>query len=465
MSDILLPYQRRALKLIAAHPVTVIEKSRRIGLTWAVAADAVLTAAAVKTAGGMDVYYLAYEKEMTREFIDTCATWAKMVDQAASEVEEFVFKDSDKDILAFRLHFASGFNIIALSSTPRGLRGRQGKVIIDEAAFHDNLDEVLKAALALLIWGGKVIVLSTHDGADNPFYRLVANATSGQTPHGHLRITFDDALKDGLYHRICATTGQVWSAAAETQWREEIIAQYGEGADEELFCLPRQGGGSWIDPADIERAVDPEAGRPDLYRGGLVYLGNDIARRNDRWVLTVLERVGEQLILREEIVLANERFSVHEDLIGAAMTHYRVLRLAMDQTGMGEVPVERALERYGTRVEGVVMSGPRRLAVATAAKQAFEDGTLKIPNDPALKADLRKLRRVAGPTGAPRLMAGRDSTGHADRAWALFLALAAANGAAEEYAYHPVPSRGDSQNWLRPTHDDEASRRFGRGTW
>lgn len=49
----------------------------------------------------------------------------------------------------FRIKFASGFEIMALSSAPRGLRIKQGVVIIDEAAFVDNLKELLKAALAL----------------------------------------------------------------------------------------------------------------------------------------------------------------------------------------------------------------------------------------------------------------------------------------------------------------------------
>jgi phage FluMu gp28-like protein len=44
----------------------------------------------------------------------------------------------------------------------------QGKVLIDEAAFHDDLDELLKAAMALTMWGSHVVVISTHDGAENP---------------------------------------------------------------------------------------------------------------------------------------------------------------------------------------------------------------------------------------------------------------------------------------------------------
>ena len=139
----------------------------RVGMTWAVAADAVLTSGAQKSASGMDTLYIGFNLDMAREFIDTAAMWAKAFIPAATGVQEFLFKDQlngkeDVDIQAFRVRFASGFEIVALTSKPRSLRGRQGYVIFDEAAFHDELDEMLKAANALLMWGGKVLVISTH---------------------------------------------------------------------------------------------------------------------------------------------------------------------------------------------------------------------------------------------------------------------------------------------------------------
>lgn len=65
--------------------------------------------------------------------------------------------------LTFVVYFDSGFKVQALSSNPSNLRGMQGTVIIDEAAFHDRLAEVLKAALALTMWGAKVRLISTHN--------------------------------------------------------------------------------------------------------------------------------------------------------------------------------------------------------------------------------------------------------------------------------------------------------------
>ena len=68
---VLLPYQVEAIRRSAATHLFVCEKSRRTGMTWAFAADAVMTASA--SIGGMDVLYLAYNFEMTRGCKDHCA--------------------------------------------------------------------------------------------------------------------------------------------------------------------------------------------------------------------------------------------------------------------------------------------------------------------------------------------------------------------------------------------------------
>ena len=166
LPDILLKHQKELLASVSEYSVTVSDKSRRAGFTWAMGSISVLTAGAAESAGGMDVLYLGYNLDMAREFIDTCGMWARAFMPACTEVGEFLFEDKgengepDKFIQAFRIRFASGFEIVALSSSPRNLRGRQGLYILDEFAFHGDQEALLKAAMATLIWGGKVVILS-----------------------------------------------------------------------------------------------------------------------------------------------------------------------------------------------------------------------------------------------------------------------------------------------------------------
>jgi phage FluMu gp28-like protein len=188
LPSVLLPYQSNTVQLLesTACKVLFVEKSRRIGLTWGLAAYAALRAGRAKEAGGMDAMYISYSQEMTREFIDACAMWARAYASAAVSQDEFLFDDTDPAHPKRRARsrrsassFASGFEILALSSAPRTLRGKQGLVIIDEAAFVDSLKELLKAALANLMWGGQVVVCSTHNGADNEFNVQVQDILGG----------------------------------------------------------------------------------------------------------------------------------------------------------------------------------------------------------------------------------------------------------------------------------------------
>ena len=135
--SVLLPYQQRWVA--DTSQVRVCEKSRRVGLSWAEAAGSALEAA--KQTGGQDTWYIGYNKDMAEEFILDVAFWAKHYQLAAEEMEQEVIVDERGDILTFKIRFASGNRVTALSSRPSNLRGKAGRVIIDEAAFHPDLEQ------------------------------------------------------------------------------------------------------------------------------------------------------------------------------------------------------------------------------------------------------------------------------------------------------------------------------------
>jgi len=464
MSDIrkLLPYQdcwvddKSGLK--------VIEKSRRIGISWAEASDAVLHAAA----GAGDIYYQSYDKDMTRGFIDDCAEWAQHFQKAASAVGETLLDDEAGAIQVFRIGFARGKEIRAMTSSPRGFRGkgRPGDIaIIDEAAFIDDLDEVLKAAMAFRMWGGAVHVISTHDGEGSPFAVLCRDITDGVQPGSLHTVTLKTALDQGLYKRICLKTGQPWSAKAQAQWEADLRAEYGRRAGEELDCVPSSGAGAWLAWEAIRDCRDKLAGIPERTGSGQVHIGIDVARRRDLWVAAVLERVGDVKWCRDLIVERDIAFSKQRAIVRDLVDRYRPARVAVDQTGMGEAFVEQLRDDHGSlRVEGVLMTTPRRLDVATALREAVEDRHLRIPEDDDLHRDLHSVRAEAGPTGAPRLIAQSAGTdGHADRFWAIALACAAAAACVPEYNYIPAGDRYGYNS--RDKWGIFGRATFGKGTW
>ena len=512
---VLLPYQAKVISLLDSTaiptPVLIVEKSRRIGLTWGLAAYAVLRAGREKAAGGMDAMYISYSQEMTREFIDACAMWARAFAVAADAAEDFLFPDGDaegdRSIQAFRIRFASGFEIIALSSAPRTLRGKQGVVIIDEAAFVDSLAELLKAALAFLMWGGQVVVCSTHDGAENVFNATVQDILAGRSKFAHVRIDFDQALRDGLYQRICLVTGKEWSAEAEAAWRQDIIDFYGDGADEELFCVPALGSGAWLPAPLIEARMTAEAPvlrlelPPDfLHRARLdqkillapfmaeleaalaaldlaprYAFGFDFARVADLSVGVLLAVEGdlkrrEALSIEMRGVPGNEQ----KQIVGMILKQVRdrLVGAAFDATGMGWTVAEDMGRQFGFReteedaglVWAIKFSEEWYRLHMPPLKAAFEDDMIALARDEPHLSDLRVVKMIRGVPRVPPTREGeKGKKRHGDFAIGLALAHFASRMRWVEYAYQPVPRATDrTPGQMSDLPDDRTS---GRGWW
>jgi phage FluMu gp28-like protein len=174
------------------------------------------------SSNGSDTFYIGYNKEMAEGYISDCADWAKAFNIVSSGIrEEVVVENEDRDIITYSIQFASGYKIEALSAKPRSIRSKgkpRSRLRIDELAFHDEPKEVLKAAIAFKMWGGKIAIWSTHNGVNNEFNRLIQRIKKGELPTYSLHTyTFTDALKDGLYKRICYVLGEKYTLEKELE--------------------------------------------------------------------------------------------------------------------------------------------------------------------------------------------------------------------------------------------------------
>ncbi len=496
LPDVFLPYQQRLWQTVDAHQLSVHEKSRRTGFSWALGAIAAATASAARKAGGMDVLYMGYEKDMTREFIDYVAEWARSMQVAAGEVQEFLFADPDrpeKSIGAFRIKFASGFEVIALPSVPRALRGKQGLVILDEAAFMDDLGEVLKAALALLMWGGRVVVVSTHNGEENPFNALIQDIRAGRQRGAVTRTTLDDALAEGLFQRICLTQERTWSPEAEKTWRDDLLATYRDRADEELFCIPNPASGvylpgpllearqvtgipvwRWTAPSGFtlwaEHHRQEEIGR--ICRDELAFIlgvhfsdephcfGMDFGRVRDLSVIWFLA-IGSDTVRRTRLVveLRNVPHEQQKQLLHFMLKRVPRLRAGkMDAGGNGSYLGEVTMQEFGSIIEPLQLSEPWYRENAPPFKAAIEDAMLTLPADRDVIDDLRMLALVRGVARIPaRRLDDSGAQRHGDAAIAGMLAYAASRADPELYDYTPA-SRMQAQrerDFNTPPDDDD----------
>ena len=462
---VFLPYQQRWFA--DESQIMIGEKSRRTGLTWAEAGRNVVKAARPRRRQGCNTFYVGSKKEMALEYIAACALFAKAFNELAqADVYEQTFWDEGKkeEILTYMIRFPkSGFKIQALSSRPSNLRGLQGDVVIDEAAFHESLEELLKAALALTMWGNKVRLISTHNGVDNPFNDYIKDAREGKKDYSVHRISLDDAIADGLYKRICYVTGQAWSPEAEKKWRDDLYknAPNIESAEEEYGCVPKNSGGAWLSRALIESRMSPytpiirwecqpgfevlpdhvrmaecqtwieEQLKPlqdKLPKDAISYNGEDFGRSGDLSVHVPLIQ-SQNLTRRVPFVLElrNVPFRQQEQI-----AFYLLDRLphfmggAFDARGNGQYLAEVAMQRYGaSRISQVMLTESWYREHMPPVKAALEDGTLiDLPKDADILADLRAVEIVKGVPRIPDTRSTGEDKGkrHGDAAIAVALA-------------------------------------------
>lgn len=489
---VFLPYQQRWFEDQAQ--IMIAEKSRRTGLTWAEAGRSVINGAKPRTRGGCNTFYVGSKQEMALEYIAACALFAKAFNaMAEADIYEQTFWDSGKkeEILTYMIRFPkSGRKIQALSSRPSSLRGLQGDVVIDEAGFHESLEELLKAALALTMWGNKVRLISTHNGVDNPFNTYIQDAREGRKDYSVHRITLDAAIAEGLYRRICYVTGQVWSLEAQQKWRDDLYknAPNQECADEEYGCVPKKSGGTYLTRVLIEQAMvadhsiriyryeAPEGFEswlplqreaemaawceenlaPELARLNPEHrhtFGEDFARRGDLTVftpLTILPTLRKRTPF--EVELRNLTYEAQRQVMFYICDRLpRLSGLAFDATGNGGYLAEQAALKYGSGLVDQVQLNLAWYALwMPRLKGEFEAFNIEIARH---QTRLDDLLSITVDKGVPVINKGRTkdlesqnskAKRHGDSAVSLVMAVRACfmEGGAIDFTALPRHSRG-----------------------
>lgn len=491
---VLMAHQVKCLKFDVS--ILAIPKGRRTGITFAWGLNSTLIAGAQKAAGGDNVYYIGDTKEKGLEFIGYVAKFARVIAaqqaQDVSSIEEFLFEDQDAQgntrmITAYRVRFASGLQVAALSSRPANIRGLQGVVIIDEAAFHADVQGVLDAATALLIWGGRIVVISSENGKNNPFHQFCKDIEEGRYGDDAvvLRITFDDAVTNGLYERVCAMKGEEATVEGKKTWYNRIRNAYGPrkaAMREELDAIPRDGNGICIPGVWIERAMPEE--RPvirlaldddfiHMTESERAAWGNDWIDRELRPVMaetlnpelrhvfgmdfarhrhfsSIVPMAIMQNLCRDVpflLELNNVPSALQQQILYWIIEHLpRQSGGAMDATGPGMVLAEYTADRYGRpRIAEITLNRKWYGFWMPKFTGLFEDSMIILPRDENTAQDLRAVENIDGVPMVASLekkdLKDPELVRHGDTAIAGCLANYAALNLATEIAFESTGER------------------------
>lgn len=440
-------------------------KGRRTGITFAEALDDTLIAAAAPSAGGQNVFYIGDTKDKGREFIGYVAHYAKVVaKQLAATIENTVFTDEWIDevtgevktqkIASFTVFFASGFRVEALSSRPENIRGLQGTVVIDEAAFHRDVRLVIDAVNALLIWRGKIRIISSHNGKLNPFNELIREVASGSPdapPYSIHTIPFQAAIDNGLYERTCLIAGEEPTPEGKAAWERLIRGAYGKrkaAMEQELDCIPSDAEGAVLTRVEIESCMRQreipivkweapdslkEATKEvreataklwcDLHLAPLLaklnpdrkhVFGHDFARSGDGSLFVPAE-IGTDLVRRVPFIveLRNVPFEQQKQVlfyIGERLP--RLSGGALDATGNGAYLAEVARQKWGARIVEVKLNQQWYQVEMTAYAGAFSDHTIELPMHEDILSDHQAVQWINGVPMVPSDFRYKGSDGN-----------------------------------------------------
>lgn len=394
----------------------ICNKARQIGLSHTTGALGVIWGAM----HGELTTIISVGQEESNEVLDKARKHAQVLQRLGSRMAMPGRKDNEHT-----LTFASGGRILAMPSS--GGRSFSGNVFLDEFAYQQHAGKVMDAAAAVTMLDGRLRILSTPNGVGNDFEQLWTKVKKGE-------------LKGWAKHELSLQRAIDEGYPVDLVHCRDVIAKGDPRLFDQLFCC------SFIDsnfqyiPSELFAGCF--ADWPSL-PGGQLYAGLDIGETRDRTVLVIIRRRGNrrQLVHIETHGKTNDELL--DSLVKKAIKDYKATLVCADATGIGRFPAQRMAETWGRRFEGVNFTVNSKEDLATGLYDAVARKELELPNSypwqgidemQPLREDVYAIRREVTSSGNVRFVAARSEKGHADRAWALMLALHAAGSMSPMFA-------------------------------
>ncbi len=358
---------------------------------------------------GPDNLVVSHDQEASNDLLAYVKGWARwfarMGYPGASAVRD----------VAREVRFGNGMRVVAIpGGRPAAIRHYGGNIWLDEAAHHARLKENLGAAgPAISQANGKLRVISTVFSDGDAFWAIMDGQRTGWTKHS---TTIHDAIAQGHRARD-GTPINIDELRLDVPDPDIFSAEFEN--------IPLSDATSYF-PHDLldrcEQVIPPT--------GGSLYGGFDVARsaRGDLAAMCEVRRDKEHY--GASPTLYAERGQDYEAMQDVAARFHRErgwVRMAVDAQGLGNETAERLQRRLGgpAVVDAVSMNPQSKSDMMTTLRSLMDQGHMALPLDRELRMDLHSIRRIIGDSSI-RYDADRNERGHADRAWALALAVRAA---------------------------------------
>lgn len=252
-------YQDQLIRDYLEHRFNVILKSRQIGISEITASYA----------AWLMLFHRNKNILVMATKADTAKNIIKKVKTALSKLPEWLRISEIVIDNRLSIELGNGSQIKAIASSDDAGRSEAlSLLIIDEAAFVKNLEDLWTGLLPTVSAGGKIIVLSTPNGVGNLFHKLYVDAVSGANEFHPTKLMWwvhperieglaDDRSRPSPHLGIPYFKTSPWYRAEikKTNMSPREVAQ-------ELECNFNASGETFLDPAVIDEiekgCLDPK---------------------------------------------------------------------------------------------------------------------------------------------------------------------------------------------------------------
>lgn len=432
------PYQVRFLNDRSL--ARVVNKSRQIGFSTIIAAEALHRAA---TTSNYKANFVSINQTEAADKIQIARTLYHSLPDELKEVEPRLkpqlWADSEME-----LSFHLPPNVSGLISQPASaaIRGGKKDIYFDEFAHVRDSKKLYQAALPAITRGeGRISVISTPLGQSGLFYDICTKTDDYPEYSRHAVPWWECGI-------MCESPGHQAEAMAEwarydtatrvARWGSRKIKMILNSFGTDLQGFSTEYEATFVDELSsylpwslIVDAVKDEDFK-DWRQGqripvgwepeGDISIGVDLAKERDESVFTVVESLGDtdpQRYVRY-VYATQDPYEKQWDTLEKLISRVRARRVSIDQTGVGNVFIEKARSsRFSGVIEGIVFSNRNKEEWATRLKGDLQLGNLHLPRHGELMRQMHNIQRVKTESGFYRF-SGKPRD---DYFWSLCLAL------------------------------------------
>jgi phage FluMu gp28-like protein len=350
------------------------------------------------------------------------------------------------------LEFENGARLFSTASA-RGIPN--ANFFLDEAAWKQNAREIYVASVPIISKGGCFRMGTSTNGAGGLFWEIdteafqpYPNFVRSQTVWWEVEafcVDIRTAVREAPFMETAERVTKFASLRLKTIFANSVVEDF----QQEYEAVYVDETTAWItweeikanqsetldceissDRAKIEKALQAIQNVKRKSQSGAIEnvlsVGVDIGRtRNTTEILAVGESTTDQFPLRLMITLDNctfdDQYTVLKEVLGL-----NVSKLLIDKNGIGANLAENLAKAFPSKAEGALFTLESKKMWATGLKMFFQQNRVPIPVDRDLGYQIHSIKRLVTPSKNLVFDTERNEKHHADKFWALALAVAAA---------------------------------------